>query len=78
MEARVGAGTWGRSRGPRWGQGISRGQGSWVRTMALDKGQGKWAGAWVGMGQGLWGGAKDMGCGIFLFLNFFIFFLNLN
>ena len=51
IEAR--GGTWGRSRGQGWGQGY--GMGPWIRTKAVDTGQGL-----SGRSMG-WGVTKDMG-----------------
>ena len=42
--------------------------------MAVDiRVRGKWAGAWVGVGQGLWGGPRILGgvLSISLFIRFF-------
>ena len=44
-----------------WPRVWIKGWGPWVRTMAGDKGQGLWVGALLGVGQGLWDGAKGMG-----------------
>ena len=40
--------------------------------------RGKWAGAWVGVGQGLWGGPRILGgvLSISLFILFFLLKLN--